>query len=427
MQPHLFFVVTLASLLAPLYAQTTQAPTPAQQKIQSAQAAVNENPDQYHGHNALAMALALRARETADPDYYEQADQALEASLRLAPDNYQARKVKAWVLLGQHEFAKGLELARKLNREAPDDVMVYGFLVDAYVELGQYDKAEEAAQWMLDLRPGNVPGLTRAAYLRELFGDIDGSVELLTMAYQSIPGHESEHRAWVLTHIGQLYLATGRVDLASQLFEQALETFPDYHYALAGLAHTRTVQGQHEAALALFEKHYEVAPHPENLYLVGQALDRLGRADKARAAYEAFEDGAAGEMDCPDNANRDLIFYYTDHADRPEDALRVAQLEITRRGDVYTLDAHAWALYANGRYDEARQQIDAALAVGIRDAKCFYHAGVIATKQGDRDAAQRYFKDAIALNPSSQWAQAADKALATVVSVDDEPSQPHDS
>ena len=31
---------------------------------------------------------------------------------------------------------------------------------------------------MLDLRPGNLPGLTRAAYLRELFGDLDGSVEL---------------------------------------------------------------------------------------------------------------------------------------------------------------------------------------------------------------------------------------------------------
>ena len=53
-------------------------------------------------------------------------------------------------------------------------MLVYGFLVDAYAELGDYAEAEKAAQWMLDLRPGNVPGLTRAAYLRELFGDLDG-------------------------------------------------------------------------------------------------------------------------------------------------------------------------------------------------------------------------------------------------------------
>ena len=31
---------------------------------------------------------------------------------------------------------------------------------------------------MLDMRPGNVPGLTRAAYLRELFGDHERAVEL---------------------------------------------------------------------------------------------------------------------------------------------------------------------------------------------------------------------------------------------------------
>ena len=65
--------------------------------------------------------------------------------------------------------------ARELNREVPDDSMVYGFLVDACVELGRYAEAEEACQWMLDLRPGNVPGLTRAAYLRELFGDLEGA------------------------------------------------------------------------------------------------------------------------------------------------------------------------------------------------------------------------------------------------------------
>ena len=61
-----------------------------------------------------------------------------------------------------------LELAEQLNQRAPDDVVVYGFLVDANVELGNYDAAVDAAQWMLDLHPGNVPALTRAAYLREL-------------------------------------------------------------------------------------------------------------------------------------------------------------------------------------------------------------------------------------------------------------------
>jgi predicted Zn-dependent protease len=78
-----------------------------------------------------------------------------------------------------------VEAAKKLNQKMPDDVMLYGFLTDANVELGNYREAETAAQWMLDLKPVNTPGLTRAAYLRELYGDIEGSLELMNMAYQS--------------------------------------------------------------------------------------------------------------------------------------------------------------------------------------------------------------------------------------------------
>lgn len=80
------------------------------------------------------------------------------------------------MLLGRHEFAEALALARTLSEQVPDDLLVYGFLTDAHAELGQYKEAEEACQWMLDLRPGNIPALTRAAYLRELFGDIEGAI-----------------------------------------------------------------------------------------------------------------------------------------------------------------------------------------------------------------------------------------------------------
>ena len=64
-------------------------------------------------------------------------------------------------MLGRHEFTAALEAAKKLSQKMPDDVMLHGFLTDANVELGNYKEAEVAAQWMLDLKPGNTPGLTR--------------------------------------------------------------------------------------------------------------------------------------------------------------------------------------------------------------------------------------------------------------------------
>jgi hypothetical protein len=73
----------------------------------------------------------------------------------MKPGNFDGKRIEVWLLLGKHEFAAAREEALKLNREMPDDMMVYGFLTDANVELGNYDEAEKSAQFMLDLRPGN--------------------------------------------------------------------------------------------------------------------------------------------------------------------------------------------------------------------------------------------------------------------------------
>jgi hypothetical protein len=78
----------------------------------------------------------------------------------------------------------------------------------------------------------------------------------------------------------------------------------------------------------------------------------------------------------------------------------VARQEYGRRQDVYTLDAYAWSLHLNGPDAEARRQIEAALAVGVRDARTLYHAGEIALKLGDRASAERYLQDSAAMNAS---------------------------
>ena len=61
----------------------------------------------------------------------------------------------------------------------PDDIEVHGFLVDANIELGNFDEAVRHAQWMLNLRPGNQEGEKRAARLRQLWREAhEGGGEL---------------------------------------------------------------------------------------------------------------------------------------------------------------------------------------------------------------------------------------------------------
>ncbi len=386
--------------------------TPAERGIAQARAAIAKEPAKAEHQNALALALARRARETAATNYYDQAALALRKSLELEPGNFGARKAKAWILLGKHEFAAALDLAKELNREVPDDVTVYGLLTDANIELGKYKDAEVSAQWMLDLGRNSIPALTRAAYLRELFGDLEGSLELMNSAWQRLPPTATEDRAWVLTQIGHLLNSMGKPEEAAGALERALQLFPDYHYALGGLAQVRAAQGRRLEAVQLLRTRCRLAPHPENYYDLGVALDAAGLKRESRDVLADFEKRALAEMQSWDNANRELIAYYADRANRPADALRVAELEIARRRDIFTLDAYAWALYRNGRPGPARRPIERALAVGTRDSKLLYHAGVIALDAKDPGAAKRWLQQAIEANPRFEYAVAARGLLA---------------
>src|SRR6202158_4988389 len=258
-----------------------EALSPAERSMAQANRLIEKNPKNFEAYNALALALSRRARESSDVKFYAQAEETLKKSFEISPANFDGERIHVWLLLGKHEFAPAREAARKLNKKMPDDVMVYGFLTDANIELGNYKEAEDSAQLMLDLRPGNLPGLTRAAYLRELFGDLDGSIELMNMAFQSTPPGEAEDQAWILSQIGHLQLMSGKSTEADTTLQQALTLFPGYHYALGNLAKVRIEQKRYEDAVALLQQRYDAAQHAENLYDLAEALELAGHTGEA--------------------------------------------------------------------------------------------------------------------------------------------------
>lgn len=402
----------VAAALCLIAVSPALAQSPAELKIAAAQRRILSAPQHADAHAALALALTQRARERADVTDYDRAEAAVARALELEPGNLAAERVRVWARLGKHEFAEALALAQALNKRIPDDLMSYAFLVDANAELGNYAAAEEAAQWLLDLRPGTVAGLTRAAYLRELFGDVDGALELMHMASQRLPPAELEDRAWMLTQIAHLEMMRGKHESAEPLLAEALRLFPDYHYALGQLARLRSAQSRHAEAVQFERRRYRIAAHPENLFALGVALKRAGQRGAAQAAFTAFERTARAESGQWDNANRELVFYYVDHARRPSEALRVAEGEFARRKDVHTRDCYAWALHANGRHAQARAEIEQVLAVGIREAGILYRAGAIAAAQRDLPAARRYLRHALRLAPLSELPDGA-RALVT--------------
>ncbi len=98
---------------------------------------------------------------------------------------------------------------------------------------------------------------------------------------------------------------------------------------------------------------------------------------------------------------------------KAEEAYASAAKEYEMRRDIYGADALAWTALKAGKLSEAQAAMKDAMRLGTRDAKLFYHAGMIARTAGDEVAARDYLRRALALNPQFDPLQAvtARKAL----------------
>ncbi len=369
----LLFAVSISSS-----AQTIAKLSPAQKKITLAQQTVEKTPKRAQPYNDLARGLLDRTRESGDTAYLRQASQAVETSLALEKDNYEGQRTLAGILLARHEYNRALELAQAQHKRNMDDLITWGEITDSDIALGRYADAEKSAQWMLDLRPGDAGSLERGARLRELFGNVEGAAQLWILAFRAIPDNETGYQAFLLVEYGLSQLRADKVNEADKLMTQALQTFPGYHLAFPGLAKVRMAQHRYGEAVELLLKN----PYPTlaDKYLLAEALDQAGQRDEAGLTYAAFERAAGAVVDAPDNANRELVLYYANHAGKRSEAVRVARLEAARRQDIGTLDALAWALHVNGDQAEAKKLMDKVLAIGTHDPEVLAHAAEITPK-----------------------------------------------
>jgi tetratricopeptide (TPR) repeat protein len=93
-----------------------------------------------------------------------------------------------------------------------------------------------------------------------------------------------------------------------------------------------------------------------------------------------------------------LAFFYSDHDLKLKQSLELAKRELDVRRDIYTYDVLAWALYKNGKPQDAVAAMADALKLGTKDARLFFHAGMIHRALGDTEKARRYLQQALATN-----------------------------
>jgi tetratricopeptide (TPR) repeat protein len=350
----------------------------------------------------LGYLYIARARISNDPGDYTLAEKAATCLESRSPGEAAALLLRGHVLHQLHRFGEAEQIARTLVARRTL-VLDYGLLGDALMEQGKVTEAAAAYQKMLDLKPF-YQSYTRAAHVRWLKGDLEGAMAAIRLAIESASPRDPEAAAWAWTRLAAYELQAGRLQQAANAAETALRHQPDYAAALLARGRILLAMKRLAEATVALRRATELNPLPEYQWTLADALRMQGLVDEAATIErEMTTAGVAGDP-------RTLSLFLATRRAEPGKALALAEDELRTRADVFTLDAHAWALASAGRVAEARTVIGRALAEGTEDARIFFHAGVIHAAAGERRQARRWLSKAERLSATLMPSEADELA-----------------
>ncbi|MGH2686366.1 MAG: tetratricopeptide repeat protein [Actinomycetota bacterium] len=355
-------------------------------------------PADYLSRTSLGYVLLTKARESGDLTKYEDAEAVFREALALNPKHPSALLGLGSARAASHDFAAQRDLAQQVLLVRPDSASALAALGDASLELGDYQSAE-ATYRKLERVERTPPVVSRVARLAHLRGHSAQAIALIEEAVAEAGRLDlpPATRTALLFQLGHHRYEAGDVAGAAAALERGLTIDPTHLGSLELLAQVRVAQERVDDAIAIYEDLIERGPAADLHGSVAVLYEATG--DDAAAARHLEAGLALGRETIGrfPAERRHLAAFFSRH--EPALALELAGDDIATRQDVHAYDTLAWALYRNGRYDEAAAAARQALSVGTQEVELLYHAGMIEAALGHDGEARQLLGRALALNP----------------------------
>lgn len=360
---------------------------------------IKEKPNEVKPRLQVAVIYLSEARITGEhPYYYPAILQILDGVLTIDSKNFEATTFKSSVKMSQHQFAEARDLAEKARQINPSNAYVYGVLVDANVELGNYEEAVAMSDKMQALKP-SLESYSRASYLREIYGNYPSSIEAMKLAVQAgLPG--SEPQCWSKNTLGHLYETTGQLAKAEQQYDGILSVRPSYAFALLGKARTLKARKEYDQALTQLEKAAAIMPEFSFHEEMAEIYALQGDTDKSMKKYAEVakmldEDARSGH-----SVDLELCKLYT-KTGQLDSALVYGMREYQKRPkNIDVNHALAWVYFNQKNVPKAQEHMQVALRTGLKDPELLQRAGAIAKAMGNAEASNKLMADARKTNPN---------------------------
>ncbi len=363
---------------------------------------IDKNPQDFFSMTILGQLLMRDAKERDDHTSYDKAEEAFRKAIQTNEEAASSAQVYLiGALQSQHKFKQALEQSEIALKALPGNLVAISSKGDAELELGDVAAAEKSYQIVAE--QAQTPGvLARLARLKELQGKPQEAIELIKEAREkSVAADErTETIAWYDFRLGMMLFGIGDLKGAEEAYNSGLARQPDDVKCLDGQAEVMVARGEYETAEKIYRRSLDLEEAPPTLAKFGDLLAMMNKSDEAKKNWDRAEELMKQEAATTGTAHyRERALFLMSHDRHLELALELAQKDLENRNDIYTQDTLAWALYKNGKYEQAYEKSSASQQSNVQDAGLQYRAGMIAAKTGHEDQAIEKLKLALKINP----------------------------
>ncbi len=349
------------------------------EKVQELMAKIASKPDDVKLRLQMATIYINEQRITGEHHYYYPAiEKILDGVLSIDPNNFDAKVYKASVKMSLHQFAEAKKLAEEAKAINPDNAYVYGILVDANVELGNYDEAVAMSDKMQVLKP-SLESYSRASYLREIYGDYDGAIAAMKLAVQAgLPG--SEPQSWSRNILGDLYFITNKLKEAEMTYRENLLLRPSYAPSMAGLAKVEAERKNYIRAISLIDSANAIMPSVSYDEQKADVYAAMGEAKLAADKYEEVRKLLQVDANSGHTVSLEMAKVFI-KMNQFDSAQKHALAEYSTRPKNIDINKElAWIAYNQKNTVKAKEYLTAAMATGSKNPELVKRAALIAGK-----------------------------------------------
>lgn len=350
----------------------------------------------------LADLYLRRAQLAVDPEDYKKSGEIAKRSLAILPYPSSAPLTLAKLATAHHEFRTAISLAREFLTHSRSPGAL-GVLAASHLALGELDRASEAAEWAVGVKPDSAGYLMRALVFQAQGRDAEAAYDFAHAAALEEAG-DAEEAARLRTLWARFLLRRGQWADADTLLAEAVRIAPGYALAVAHQGELALRTGQAKQAKQRFEDAFVTSHQVRYLIDEARAQELAGDLSGATSTRALVEKLVRAELRDNGTGHRlELVEILVDRGAAPDvvEAIALARDEVTARPSADTRFQLARALAAGGNRREALDAVRAALATGARDARLYELASRLERASANASRADLYAAEAARLDPGN--------------------------